>query len=120
MPALAMERRMSKDLIEYLQQHLAYEIEMLNGTYVRIPRVKGNDNDAILKNALIESFCLHARALFEFFRKESARHEYTEAHYQFFNRESSFSQKLNTQIAHLVFEGRTTEEEEKIGARDRF
>src|SRR5579862_5901937 len=112
---------MAKDLIEYLGVHLDYEVKMLNGTYFAIPRAPlANDETSIVKDALIESFCIHARALFEFFREEASRHEYTSSTYARCGHEEKYRQRLNTQIAHVIYEGRTADDAKKINSLELF
>ena len=50
---------------ELLGHHLKYEIDMLVGTLLAM----GHSSTIVLENALKESFCIHARALLEFFSK---------------------------------------------------
>jgi hypothetical protein len=118
---------MPKDLVKYLTKHLAYEVDMLNRTYGLLTRwqVVGKTaaelRDAqTVHDALIESFCIHARELFEFMRHESKRHEYTVDTYKPCGHESKYRDKLNGQIAHAKDEGRTDNDAEKIGPRDRL
>jgi hypothetical protein len=48
---------------EILQEHLRYDVDMLEGTFRLLNEPTG---DLIVGNALIESFCIHARGLIEF------------------------------------------------------
>ena len=50
------------------EYHLNYEIWMLEETN------KKRHVDEVIKNALIESFCVHARNLFEFFMEEAPQY----------------------------------------------
>jgi hypothetical protein len=50
---------------EIIRQHLTYEIEMLFATQQRLQQ---GESDRIVRNALIESFCVHARNLIDFLR----------------------------------------------------
>lgn len=104
---------------DILGQHLPYEFEMLQGTHSIL--AKGG-HDTIIANALIESFCIHARLLIEFFNnkqgckaKEFTGGTYTATHVGSLG---DVGKKLNTQIAHLTGE-RTTNPNDKIGLADR-
>lgn len=52
------------DSVAYLAEHYIYEINMLRETHRRL----GSTSDQMLANALIESFCVHARALLDFYK----------------------------------------------------
>src|SRR6516162_6299974 len=56
-------------LLEAFAHHLVYEVCMFRLTYLflRLPAWSGE-----LANAIIESFCVHARNLIDFFSEESA------------------------------------------------
>jgi hypothetical protein len=105
---------------ELLGYHLVYEIWMLREIYQRCPHA----NDKVINNALLESFCVHARNLIEFFEKRAKI--YTEASYLPYAT-SNISQKqrqkmqrrINTQISHLIHDGRTANDLEKINPRER-
>lgn len=104
---------------EMLGHHLAYEFEMLQGTYSML----ANDlDDKIITNALIESFCIHARQLIEFFNNKQGRkaEEFTGGTYaaKHVGSLGDVVKKLNTQIAHLTGE-RTANSNDKIGSIDR-
>lgn len=101
---------------EILREHLPYELWMLRETYARL---KSPPADDVLRNALIEAFCIHARQLLEFFENKQALHAkvftggiYEAAHLSGLT--NSDRDKLNTQIAHLTAK-RTTDPTEKIG-----
>jgi hypothetical protein len=116
---------MTKDLVEYLTKHLDYEVDMLNRTYDLIQRIPlKTDDDWTTHNALIESFCIHARALFEFVSKETNRHEYTHtgaaAAYACKGFYQNHRQPLNQQIAHVIHAGRKSDPMDRIRAQDRF
>jgi hypothetical protein len=68
------------------EYHLDYEIWMLEQTYTRLR------DDEVIKNAIIESFCVHARNLLEFFWKEAPK--YTQNYVPF----SQISAKKRTNI----------------------
>jgi hypothetical protein len=87
--------------------HLSYEIRMLDGTYRLIPRDKNVIGlEKVKGQAYLESFCVHARASFEFFRKEQARREYT-TDYVGIGYEKKWQQKLNEQVMHVYLPGRS-------------
>jgi hypothetical protein len=109
---------------EQLVKHLFYEVWMLGST---LKKLKAEEHpDRKTANALIESFCIHARNLNEFFL-ENGKDDTLKA--------SSFATpdyrrpcnpndrrelfaKINKQIAHLT-EARTTVEDDKIGNKER-
>jgi hypothetical protein len=121
---------------EILNYHLFYEVKMLGETYKRL--TSGVGNNQALVNAYIESFCLHARNLIEFFEaerptKRSAQYKataephdasaymFTEPCYTPMQPTASSKAlwiKLNNQIAHLTF-NRTAIEAELINDTDR-
>jgi hypothetical protein len=77
--------------------------------------------DEVIKNALIESFCVHARNLFEFFIEEVP--QYTQNYRPFSHvtksRRKAILAKLNVHITHVKFQGRATNDADKISDRDR-
>jgi hypothetical protein len=84
---------------------------MLEETYQKLPNA-----DQVINNALIEAFCLHARNLIEFFAEEGRK--YTTAEYQAFchistNKINSIKNKINVQISHMIYEGRSTNSVDK-------
>ncbi|WP_282949535.1 MULTISPECIES: hypothetical protein [unclassified Sphingopyxis] len=101
---------------EILGEHLPYELWMLRETDARL---KSPPEDYVLRNALIEAFCIHARQLLEFFDNKQGKHakdftggNYAAAHLSGLTR--SERDKLNTQIAHVTAK-RTINPAEKIG-----
>jgi hypothetical protein len=76
-------------------------------------------------NAYIESFCIHARTLIEFFTKsgrdELCAQRFAVKTYSPLDKTTlkSFNQKLNTQIAHVIYHGRTSNEADKIRGTER-
>lgn len=104
---------------EILGEHLPYEIHMLQATHKRLLGVL---SDQVVANALIESFCIHARQLIEFFEnKQGCRaKEFTGGTYQAMNLSNLETQrhKLNTQIAHLTAR-RTADSRGKIDCVER-
>jgi hypothetical protein len=115
-----------------LRCHFVYEIKMLVETYQRCWGEVSNDADderKIINNALIESFCIHARNLIEFFQDNKFMTSYADSRYKAFDpvsvkdRISSIYKRLSAQISHLVFRGtqnRTIHTLQKIDARDRY
>jgi hypothetical protein len=61
-----------------LEEHLGYEIDMLNHSYKMLPQIKaylkkaGADDrtQTLTLYALMNDFCIHARQLIEFFTKD--------------------------------------------------
>lgn len=111
-------------LIERLQEHYPYELVMLRATYAYL--VSGrHSQDRILTNALIESFCTHARLLIEFFEgKGGVITKYVDAGFAPLNRNNNpqldrLCIMLNNQVAHLVNDLRTSDREKKIGDSER-
>jgi hypothetical protein len=99
---------------EFLERHYGYELTMLMKTHDSIGTT---ENTPVIKNALIESFCLHARALLEFFTKgESGAGKYAKGSYKPHpkgSRPDELKKLLNTQIAHVIFDGRTSDPDKK-------
>lgn len=113
---------MDESQLTELLEHLRYELDMLFGTYERL---EVPSSDLVCGNALIESFCLHARQLLDFFNNEQGlrANEFTTAQYvpltsAVVGVSETLAQKLNTQIAHLT-KKRVSVSTEKIGADDR-
>lgn len=101
---------------EILGEHLPYELWMLRETYKRL---NFPAEDVVLRNALIEAFCIHARQLLEFFDNKQGKHakEFTGGHYvaaHLTGLTKSERDMLNTQIAHVTGK-RTVDSAEKIG-----
>lgn len=112
---------------ETIEKHLKYEVSMLSATYVLLDKVTEpkSDDERIDINMKIESFCVHARNLYEFlFQKPKLRNAYVPAGYR--NVKTDYSRKngpirqLNSQITHMIYEGRTDEPVKQIDAADRF
>ena len=101
---------------EILEHHYAYELDMLEETYSL-----GREAQITL-NAYIESFCIHARNLIEFFRDDGR--QYVETSYTPFaatkSRIDKLNRMLNNQIAHLDIKKRTVDDDEKISANIRY
>jgi hypothetical protein len=105
---------------EQLAEHVRYEVIMLSETRRKLNERDANDQIAV--NALMESFCIHARNLNEFFL-ETGRYDTLKASafstqnyarpVETAIRQAIFS-KINKQISHLT-EARTTVPQQKIG-----
>jgi hypothetical protein len=104
---------------------------MLRATYQRCWQEVSDDCEdekKILNNALIESFCVHARNLIEFFQDKQSMSTYADPNYKAFRvfdstKISKIYKKLCAQITHLVYQGqqdRTILVSQKIDARDRY
>jgi hypothetical protein len=103
---------------ELLEHHYRYELSMLMETHARI----GGHEDTVIENALIESFCIHARALMEFFSDSKGARKYTGCKYIPLSKRGPVEKLirlLNTQIAHLINEGLTSDFRGKISAAKR-
>jgi hypothetical protein len=103
-----------------LADALPYELMMLEQTFVRLslPQL-----DGCIANALIESFCVHARQLIDFFEnKQGVRaDQFTNGTYEAAHLSSvprSVRKKLNHQIAHIT-QKRTADPSEKVGPEER-
>jgi hypothetical protein len=113
---------------EILKTHYGYELDMLQKTYAYLAHGK-HAGDEVAENALIESFCIHARALIEFFGRKSVdgryrADSYTNANYTELPIDEEtlkkLRRKLNKQIAHLDSpHERTSDPTEKIGRCER-
>jgi len=98
---------------------------MLEGTYGLIDTYAGliAGTELVIRNALIESFCTHARALIEFFEKARGAQAYADQSYRPLASLSNAKQdkivrRLNNQISHLL-DGRTANDAEKIDDAER-
>ena len=102
-------------LVELFERHVLYEVWMLVETYNRL---EAGVADRVVGNALIESFCIHARALVDFFndRKGAKASSFAEPTYVSFAKgdiPDALKSKLSTQIAHLTLT-RTSNPAKKI------
>lgn len=108
-------------LLREYRKHISYELYMLDQTYEKLEKSHGQ----VINNALIESFCIHARNLIEFYRG-TGRKDYIKAeHYTggsykpkyvaayTKHLDAKLYEKLNQQVAHLSRD-RTTDPEKKI------
>jgi hypothetical protein len=115
---------MEAKLVEVIERHLPYEIGMLVFTAELLETMQpGNlpDNENAVRNALIESFCIHARNLIDFLagkRKGVRAKAVTNNYKAFVNGEidKALTQKIEDQIVTL---GRTSDPSEKINWRVR-
>jgi hypothetical protein len=82
---------------------------------------KKRHDDDVINNAIIESFCVHARNLFEFFLEEAP--QYAQNYQPFYHISTSkhkrIRTKLNVQISHVKYQGRATNDADKIHEHDR-
>lgn len=93
----------SADLRDLFERHVLYEVLMLVGTRECI---HAGEADTIKHNALIESFCIHARLLIEFFNNPTADgpSSFAEPTYVAFEGgqlTGPLFRKINAQIAHF-------------------
>ena len=109
---------MDAKLREIIKQHLTYEIEMLFATQAKL---QAGEPDRNVRNALIESFCIHARNLIDFLRGKrsgvrasSVTYDYTPFADGEIDRE--YRRMIEEQITHLGF-GRTSNPVEQINGR---
>jgi hypothetical protein len=105
-----------KDHKEYFEDHLNYEVWMLGETYTRL---LVQVPDKVIANALVESFCIHARILIEFFSKARGANTYTTKKYVVTKRYEKLNRQINNQIAHILDEGRSVHALKKIGPVER-
>jgi hypothetical protein len=106
-------------LAEIRKEHLPYEIGMLRGTFERLREIDASggvaENDIakqVCRNALIESFCVHARSLLDFFANRPDRRADDAVAQDFVAFASSLKpteeplkslrEKLNKEIFHLT------------------
>lgn len=105
---------------ELFDEHLPYEIDMLFATHHLL---SVGVEDPVVRNALIESFCIHARALINFFEGKGGASalSFANDNYVPFLKgrvRESLKRMLSQQIAHLTYE-RTSLENKKIGPEER-
>ncbi len=92
------------DLEECLQEYFQYEVWMLLKSFQRLCTIS---MDRIATNAYVESFCLHARSLDDFFTKSSRSYptdilakDFGPQHFSPMKIEAR--EKINHQIVHLT------------------
>lgn len=97
------------------EYHLNYEIWMLEEAN------KKRHDDEVIKNALIESFCVHVRNLFEFFKEAGPQHTQNYRPFSHITKTKykSILKKLNVHITHVKDKGRPNNAADRIGDRDR-
>jgi hypothetical protein len=104
---------------EMFEVHLRHEVKMLNDTYTAL---FSPPPDGTLHDALIESFCIHARAICEFFKYKSEfdPRQFVDVSFQIEKRfiDDEMYNKLNEQIAHLSRK-RKRLTKDKIGPEER-
>jgi hypothetical protein len=116
-------------ILETQLKHVGYELDMLIYTFDKLLLVEQlvpRTFQAGQVNALIETFCLHARKLNEFFQssgRDDTLKAATFADSRFRQRPNDKERKdliikINKQISHLT-EHRTSVAAEKIGSADR-
>jgi hypothetical protein len=104
---------MATILEEIAQKHLPYEVDMLRQTYRKL--AEGPLPDAVVRNALIESFCIHARSLLDFFGNWRSKPDdyiaadFTNGFKPRINIPPAIRTKLNKEIFHLTGERKSTE-----------
>ena len=96
-------RKDADSLKELFERHLLYEVLMLMGTRECI---YAGEAETIKHNALVESFCIHARLLIDFFEghKPASAETFAEPTYVAFKEgplAHSIVKRINAQIAHL-------------------
>lgn len=123
-------RHSKEGLREAFDVHLMYEIDMLRATYTCLASeslmLLFSD---VLKNSLIESFCIHARNLIEFFDEKSATPGQSDGRLGAKHFTTDFTawdkggpsndlrNRLNKQVSHLTYD-RTKSIEEKVGLKE--
>jgi hypothetical protein len=110
--------------IEYLANHLPYELLMLRHCYERTLK----NRDELDWNAFHEAFAVHARNLFDFLTNGGTNNNFNAADFSGFKaaRGSKIDTRvrviLNQDLHRQVFhpgKQRTTEDREKVGPKDR-
>jgi hypothetical protein len=109
---------------ELLGHHLAYEINQMAAALTMLGNVtvpKELAPQQALDNALMESFYVHARALFEFFKKSRGAQQYAVDGYEPLKgvNAADWMQRLNNQVSHLL-DGRTADDSLKIDGKERM
>jgi hypothetical protein len=91
------------DITGYLEEHLPYELAMLQHTFQRIRESTGDD-----RNAFMESFCIHARNLKTFVTNNRGRggngvvaKDFVDWPGKLKHELKGAFQRIQTQIAHL-------------------
>jgi hypothetical protein len=121
--------RSAEGMVQVIGHHIPYEVRMMRQTYLML-----SDGAACLWvsqtviNALIESFCIHARSLIEFFSGNESPSDHTSAAKHFaqpdyepcpdYGQSRDLNGKLNSQIAHPSY-SRTDKVNGKLSAANR-
>jgi hypothetical protein len=107
---------MDTSLDEFFAEHLPYEIWMMRDSLQAVARIGLSEFE---KNAFIETFCLHARNLVEFFKRQgdSGPHPFTDAEFKRNHKGVVSVKKIQEQVSHLR-RGRTKDETQKINGHD--
>jgi len=106
-------------MTDAFDEHINYEIQMLQFTFTKIQEL------AVETNAMIEAFCIHARNLDEFFEENGKQdtlkaRAFTRDTYAPFPRDKrrdGLIRKIHKQISHLT---RDRVGAEKIDGKDRL
>jgi len=106
-------------MTDAFDEHINYEIQMLQFTFTKIQEL------AVETNAMIEAFCIHARNLDEFFEENGKQdtlkaRAFTRDTYAPFPRDKrrdDLIRKIHKQISHLT---RDRVGAEKIDGKDRL
>jgi hypothetical protein len=108
-----------EERIAYLREHLSYEVLVLRFTLMLL----GTSEDALLWNAMYESFSVHARNLFDFLRNEKDPRNFKASDFiekfsvKDRNKIHGLMQTMQKQVLHLG-KRRTAVIEEKINFDD--
>ena len=97
--------------------HLKYEIEMLDETYSKLSKAI---NDSVIVNALVESFCIHARLLHEFLVKKKAAGYAVDYWPSNDDTITVLIETVNEQIAHPQFDKRHVEPSKMMNGEKRL
>jgi hypothetical protein len=96
-----------------LKEHLPYELDMLEQSFLRLHSEGADELDKLIKNALVETFWVHARNLFEFFKQcPSSEHtrgivsaqDLAPGYERLKEKSENFTGRVNDQITHLRYE----------------
>ena len=105
---------------ERLECHYKYEQDMLVATFEALEK----DVCKAVKNALKESFCVHARNIIEFYKKNKNGLCYAEQSYKpFYGKElevKNVNRKVNNEVSHLIHDERTCNDSKKLSDPDRL
>ena len=106
-------------MLEIMERHLPYEITMLVCSHTALGTMiySKDDHSKLVRNSLINSFCIAARNVLDFLlNKINARASAVTFNYKPFAQgkpEQSLIQKIQDQIAHITL-NRTSDPEKKI------